>query len=137
MTTDAQRKANQKYYAKVRDTRRTEMREKAKTRMEQTREYLIAHPEEREAYQKALREKKERYIYNSKVRRMTTRVDGWLADPGLCSAFKDFLRGCVVPVIGTVPESFLDTCWEKLAIALKSADTSPEQMVDASNTTVF
>jgi hypothetical protein len=132
MTTDAQRKANQKYYAKVCETRRTEMRERAKTRMEQTREYLREHPEEVEAYQKALREKKERYIYNSKVRRMTTRVDGWLEDPGICSAFKEFLRGCVVPVIGTVPESFLDTCWDKLAIALKSAEPSPEQTVDAS-----
>jgi len=131
MTTDAQRKANQKYYAKVRDARCSTMRERAKTRAEQTRQYLIEHPEEVEAYQTALREKKERYIHNSKVRRMKTKIDGWLEDPGICSAFKEFLRGCVNPVIGDLPESFLDTCWGKLAIALKSSEPTPEQTVDA------
>ena len=132
MTTEAQRKANAKYYEKVRDARKEQMRERAKSRMEEIREHLIANPEAREAYQKQLREKKEQYIYNSKVKRMTTKVKGWLEDPGLCNTFKEFLRGCVIPVIGTVPESFLDTCWEKLAIALKSPNTSPEQTVDAS-----
>jgi uncharacterized protein with NRDE domain len=130
MTTDAQRRANRKYYEKVRDSRRSEMRERAKTRAEQTREYLREHPEEIEAYQKQQREKKEQYIYNGKVKRRKARIDGWLEDPDICQSFKAFLNTCVIPVIGDISDSFLDTCWSKLAIAVNTQGIFPDAEVD-------
>lgn len=130
MTTDAQRRANRKYYEKVRESRCSEMRERARTRLEQTREYLREHPEELEAYLKEKREKKEQYMYNAKVRRMKARIDGWMEDSGICHTFKAFLQTCVIPVMGDITEGFLDTCWEKLAIAEKVREISPDTEVD-------
>lgn len=129
MTTDAQRLANKKYYAKVREERMEVMRKRAKERTAERIEYLKAHPEEVEA----LREKAMDKYYKGIVSANKKRIAGWLEDPDICDAFKEFLRQNVLPVIEKgLPKKFLDMCWEHLAIvnAVKSQETIPGVPVD-------
>lgn len=127
MVSDAQRLANKKYYEKVRATRMEEMREKARIRAAEHKEYLRTHPEAVEAEREKSREKYHKWLGQNK-RKI---IKEWLSDEGLCETFKRFLRECVIPVVDDAPKKLLDMCWEHLAIAVNRQGITPAQEVDA------
>lgn len=127
MTTDAQRLANRRYYAKTRETRLVAMRERAKARVAERNQYLIAHPEEAETAKEMA---SQRYQTAQTNKRRRT-IEGWLADPAVSPTFKAFLRTNVLTVVDKVPKKFLDMC-SHLAIAVNPANLIPGTTVDGS-----
>jgi len=128
MVSDAQREANRRYYAKTRETRCAEMRERARKQHANRLEYLREHPE---AIEEDRAKSVEKY-YKGVVNRNRRTIDGWLADPGISETFKQFLRHNVVSVLDKgLPKKFLDMCWDYCAIAVNPTETIPAQEVDA------
>lgn len=126
MPSDAQRLANRKYYAKTRETRLVAMRERAKARVAERNEYLVAHPEELEAVREA---SAQRYQMTQTNKRRRT-IEGWLEDPKVSPTFKAFLRTNVLTVVDKLPNKFLDMCLEYLAIAVNPPNLNPGTTVD-------
>lgn len=128
MTSDAQKLANRRYYAKVREARMAAMRERAKAQHATRVEYLRANPD-------ALIEAKEKAVekyYKGVVRNNKKTIDGWLADPDISETFKAFLRVNVLSVVEKgLPKKFLDMCVEHLAIAANPPAQSPGVTLDA------
>jgi len=104
-----------RYYAKNRDKRRTEMSVRAKERAEERRQYLLAHPEEVEKE----REKGADKYYKMIEKQQRRQIKAWIDDPGICPAFKAFLRENVLPVVDKgLPMKFLPMCWNYLSICV-------------------
>ena len=130
MPTEAQRDAQRRYYAKIRDARMAQMRERNAKAKADRLQWLAEHPEGWEE----IRAKAVEKYYKGVVRRNRDKIDGWLADPRISETFKAFLRTNVVPVADKgLPKKFLDMCWDHLAIASAvnpSINTIPVEVVD-------
>jgi hypothetical protein len=127
MTSESQKLASQKYYAKVRETRLAQMRERnAKARALQAQ----ADKENPEGWEERRARAVEKY-YKGVIKRNKDKINEWLEDPRISATFKEFLRQNVIPVADKgLPKKFLDLCWNHLAIASNSAETLPAPVVD-------
>jgi hypothetical protein len=111
MPTEAQKNAQKRYYAKVRETRLVQMRERARERATEVREMM----DDPIVAEEVRLERIERY-HRSVTNKKKKKVEEWLEDPGISEVFKSFLRQGVLPVIETLPKKFLDICWDYCAI---------------------
>ena len=124
MTSDAQRASASKYYAKVREARLTQMRERNEKAKEAKLQYLKEHPE---GWEEVRAEAVDRY-YRGVVKKNKDKINQWLEDPGISETFKAFLRVNVIPVADKgLPKKFLDLCWSHLAIAVNPVNNPPAE----------
>lgn len=130
MTTESQKVSAKKYYAKVRETRLAQMRERNAKEKEERLQWLRTNPEGWEEIKAAAVDK----YYKGLVRRNKDKINRWLEDPGISETFKAFLRVNVIPVTEKgLPKKFLDLCWIHLAIAVNPVNNTPEEVVDGTS----
>ena len=122
--------AYKKYYEANREAICAKMRERNAERRRAQRAEAFQTPAGVEAWKE---DNRERY-YRCVESKITKKVNGWLNDPDICDAFKQFLRQCLWAHKGNLTPAFIRTLGAlSIANAFRENVRVPEQVIDVAD----